>query len=172
MVRREVERAEVVPVRLGLRALSNRETKFSKYRLDLLDDERDRMFGAAPLAAGGQRQGFAGRRGRAATEQRLPLGVQRFEAGARFVEPLPRRRLVLFGNAAQRFLQRLDAALAIAEERDACLLERVGIAGALERGNAFAFDRFGFVEIVLEIHRVVSWMSRPHRWNQSERENA
>ena len=56
VVRREVERAEVVPLRLRLGPLGDGEAELAEDLLDLFDDERDRMLGAAPLPPRGQRE--------------------------------------------------------------------------------------------------------------------
>ena len=65
VVRREVQRAEVVPLRLGLGAEGDGEAELAEDRLDLLDDERDGMLGAAPLAPRRQREIVAAARRRA-----------------------------------------------------------------------------------------------------------
>ena len=55
MVRREIQRAEVVPFGFRFGAGDSREAELAKDVFDLFDDERDGMLRAAPLMASGHR---------------------------------------------------------------------------------------------------------------------
>ena len=131
------------------------------------------MLGAAPRAARGQREVLGvGRVGRP-RERVATRGVRGVEPGARLVEALAGRRLVGRRDAAQPFLQRLDASLAIAEERDARRLERIGVGRGVEGAQAVALDFVGLGEVVLESHDSGSengaerWEKRRRRQNDS-----
>ena len=152
MVGRKVERPEVVPLGLRLGPLGDGEPELAKDLLDLFDDERDRMFRAAPLPSRRQREILANAGGRRAGDASRTFGERGVQSRARLVESLARGRLVFLGDGAQRFLQRLDAPLAVAEEGDARRFERVGVGGRRNRGDTVAFDGFGFVQITLKIH--------------------
>jgi hypothetical protein len=78
--------------------------------------------------------------------------VNRFEARPGFVETLSGGRLFVLREGAQRFLQRLHLAVAIAEILDARGLERVEILRRLERGHCVTLDLFGAIEELLKSH--------------------
>src|SRR5579862_2491747 len=88
MVRRKIERAEVVPLCFGLGTEGDGEAQLTEDFLDLFDDDRDGMLSPAPDASSRQREvfgdgaivppaeGVSSRVER--TLQRLPDGVESF----------------------------------------------------------------------------------------------
>jgi hypothetical protein len=78
MVAREVERAEVVPVGLGFGAQRDGEAELAEDVLDLVHDERDRVFGAQPLSAARHCQVSLGLRASSVLCQRSRTSVDRF----------------------------------------------------------------------------------------------
>src|SRR5881394_2879319 len=101
MVRREVERAEVVPLRLGFRAGRDRKAELAKDALDLLDDERDGVLCAAPLPARGHRRigELAGRRTRC-RQLELTRFIRVRDLLLRRVELPSRARSIVLGELA------------------------------------------------------------------------
>jgi hypothetical protein len=68
MIRRKVQRAEVVPLVLGLGPRRDGEAQIAEDRLDFVHHDRDRMPGAPPLAARGHREVERSGRGRGGRE--------------------------------------------------------------------------------------------------------
>jgi hypothetical protein len=74
------------------------------------------------------------------------------ETGSRFIEALSGRGFVVLADVAQGLLQRFHAPLTVAEEGDSRGLERVGVGGRLDRGDALTLDHVSFVQVFVQIH--------------------
>src|SRR5262245_40948997 len=151
MVRRKVQRVEVVPVRLRLRALRDGEPELAEDAFDLLDDDGDRMLRAAPLASRRHRQVGRRRVGGARERYRGPaLYVERLNARLRLVEALARRRLVRAGNGAELALTGAELRCGVAEVLDARGFERLGRGGGAEFTGGVALEGVDAVEKSLQ----------------------
>src|SRR5437867_8672171 len=107
MVRRKVECAEVVPLRLCFRPNGDGEAELAKDCLDFLDDDGDRMLRAAPGLAAGERR--IGERGMRAAQRRgkraLAFRVRFRELRLDCVERAPSLRSSVLRQASERDLE-------------------------------------------------------------------
>src|SRR4249919_318633 len=129
MVRREVQRLEVVPVILDFRAIAQLEAEAAEDVGDALDRAADRMQAAAAGVEAGQRD-VNGFRGEACIEH----GIFQLDLA------LAQCR----GEHVARLVDRLAGGLALFRRKRAELLELGGDAAALaQQGDAQRFDRIG-----------------------------
>jgi len=127
MVLRIVERREVEPVGLDLRAIGDVEADRAEYRLGALPSARNRMHAATPPAAARQRdiQRFFGKaRVQLGVGKRGAARVQRgFDRGLRSVDRGAARLLLCRRQSAERLQQRGELA-PLAQEACLGVLER------------------------------------------------
>ena len=125
MIRRKVQRAEVVPLVLDLGARRDREAQVAEDSLDFLEDDGDGMLSAAPLAARGHREIERGCRGRGGGE----CGVARVDRGLELdlhgVETRAEGGLVGAGELRKLRLVIVERAARAPNRRRAHRLERV-----------------------------------------------
>src|SRR4249919_2931815 len=129
MVRREVQRLEVVPVILDFRAIAQLETEAAEDVGDALDRAADRMQAAAAGVEAGQRD-VNGFRGEACIEHGifqldLALAQCRGEHVARLVDRLA-GGLALFRRQGAELLELGGDATALAQQGDTQGLDRIG----------------------------------------------
>src|ERR1700741_4926431 len=141
MIGREVERREVVPLRLRLGAERNGEAELAEDVLYLFDDQRDRMLRAKPLSACRHREiDFALRRAggvelpTTVLEGALELRLDGVDQRARFAQLGRRQRWQLLEQLRQppRFP---------AEERSAGLFQQSGGCGRVDQLLAVSGER-------------------------------
>jgi hypothetical protein len=142
----EIERPEVVPLRLGLGAERDGETQLAEDGADLVDHEGDGMEGAGPVVARGEGAVPRGVRG-AGDLSRGEVGEGGIEGALQLVEQLARAPLVERGGhgghlaleagealvleGVQRTLDRVQPlrGVGMVQERQALLLEGFGERG-------------------------------------------
>ncbi len=144
VIRGKVEREEVVPLRLGLRAQRDAEPELAEDLADLVDHERDRVHGAAPVLAG-RHAGIAdcdglGRAG----EFRAALLEQFLDRDFRRVGELSGRAAVFLGEGPERAHDVREASARAADERIAQIAPRAEVGHRADerrtvRGEGFTF---------------------------------
>src|SRR5262245_60076049 len=119
MLWRNIERLEVVVLVLDLRSVGGRENEPPPYVLQRLRRRRDRGPPAQPQRPARQRQIELRPRFRSRARRFQPCLRRlktRFDLRLDFVEPLPRRRLILLADRTESFLHILQPSLRRAEE--------------------------------------------------------
>ena len=163
MVRREVERLEVVPLALRLGPHRDREPELAEDRADLVDDRRDGVHRADPAAPRGHREIERGpatggcRLARGERVERLLDGaLQAVERDARVASILGRQRAQRALQLAQpRVLQRVELPLGVVEPHGR--IERV------EQRARVVREPLGLSEIVGEKHETGRGQTRRRR---------
>ena len=123
MIGRKVQRAEVVPLVLGLGPGRDREAQITEDRLDFLHHDRDGVLGTAPLAASGHREIDRGRRGRHGGELGAPRDDGLLELLLYGVEQRTKGWAILRRQLRDVRLVVIQPAARTPERCDACVLD-------------------------------------------------
>jgi hypothetical protein len=162
MVRREVQRLEIVEVVLDLRAIGELVAEATEDLGDALQRAADRMHAAAGGIATGQGDidGFAGqaRIQRGIVQRGLARGQRRGDRIARAVDRLARGLALVAGQGTERLQLRGDAA-ALAEQAHAQGFQCVGRGGRGDVGQRPGGQRFDVAHLVSESHK--------HEWGRT-----
>jgi len=152
VVRREVERAEVIPLALRLRAERDGEAQLAEDRPDLVDDVGHRMHATRPRAPRGHGEVERGPRRTGCRELQLTLVGQLLQRG---LHPVHRgARVAALGRVerGQLLHQVREAAALASQEGGARRGDRVGRLRLRERGQAVALHGSDEVEELCEGH--------------------